>query len=429
MYPPFLFTDYTGIALAVSGAIVAEAWSSSDGGDAHEDSGDLVIGTGIVAAQVVSMASLIVFSKPLLSRYAPSVVTFVYYSLGTVITVFLFSAFAYSLTSQDLYFDGFLLPWLAMIYAVCLPTVYNYNAMTWANKLLPPSTTTVYMTFQPIGTVLLSFVFLGQLVTLSEGLGGALVVLGLLVTVYAQQRDQYLQAEGADRSSSADDLLLAQHAKKETGSEDDDNNDRNSPRMLEKGGNHPTKDGYDALLTTPMYVTANYSALHSSANSSSSHVHRQSMQNVSVSVGLEADEIERSAVLSSSNLQHHHAYLHPSTAQKRTMSDGSSRSGLSSISSGRGPVAGSVKGANSSSTNAFTHGNALRTPLPANAAAIENVDLLGLHLETDLSLLSARSHSQSQDSLSFQQRQSNASNLPSPFASAQSTHALLAASD
>ena len=45
----------------------------------------------------------------------------------------------------------------------------------------------MYCTFQPIGTILLSFIILGAVITLSEGLGAVLVIIGLVVTVTGQQ--------------------------------------------------------------------------------------------------------------------------------------------------------------------------------------------------------------------------------------------------
>lgn len=180
-----------GIALAVGGAVLAEAWQSdgSSSNDDHNGGSDLVIGTGIVCAQVAGMACLVVFSKPILTRYTPALVTFVYYAIGTGLTMVLFAAYAFQFSGRDLIFDAQPLPWLALAYAVAFPTVFNYNALSWCGKLLAPSTTTVYSTFQPISTIVLSFLVLGQLISLAEGVGAALVVLGLLVNVSAQHHD------------------------------------------------------------------------------------------------------------------------------------------------------------------------------------------------------------------------------------------------
>lgn len=195
-----------GIALAVGGAVIAEAFSSSS-----DDESNVMLGTIIVTCQVVAMGSLMVFVKPMLSKYTPAVVTLVYYSIGAVYTLFLTCGWAYSLTPGDLIFNSNLLPWLGLAYAATFATFYPYNALSWAGKQLTPGATTVYCTFQPVGTILLSFIVLGAVVTLSEGMGAVLVIIGLLVTVLGQQyeakarRGDGSSKFGAEHSSDSED--------------------------------------------------------------------------------------------------------------------------------------------------------------------------------------------------------------------------------
>jgi drug/metabolite transporter (DMT)-like permease len=90
---------------------------------------------------------------------------------------------------SDIYFNGILLPWLGLGYATIFSTLYAYNAYSWAGKRVSPAITTVYNTLQPVGTSVLSVIFLHHKVTLPEILGGLLVMLGLLITVYGRQQE------------------------------------------------------------------------------------------------------------------------------------------------------------------------------------------------------------------------------------------------
>lgn len=63
-------------------------------------------------------------------------------------------------------------------------TIIHYYTQ---GKQLNPSTTTLYSTFQPVGTTLLSFFILNAVVTVPEIVGGFFVILGLIVTVKSQQ--------------------------------------------------------------------------------------------------------------------------------------------------------------------------------------------------------------------------------------------------
>ena len=102
----------------------------------------------------------------------------------------------------DLTFHTTLLPWLGLGYASVFATLYPYNAYSWAGKQLVPGLTTIYCTFQPIGTIALSFLIFASVITLPEGLGAGLVIAGLLVTVYSQHKDG---GDGRSDSDSSDD--------------------------------------------------------------------------------------------------------------------------------------------------------------------------------------------------------------------------------
>lgn len=67
-----------GILAAVGGAILVETWNASS----DDESSNIFLGTILVCLQVTAMASLIVFQKPILSKYDPAVLTFVYYTIG-----------------------------------------------------------------------------------------------------------------------------------------------------------------------------------------------------------------------------------------------------------------------------------------------------------------------------------------------------------
>lgn len=209
----FTYLKLLGISLAVGGAVLAEAWQS--GGDEDDDSKSPVLGSIIVSLQVAGMALLMVFVKPMLSKYPSSAVTFVYYTVGTLLTCLLVVILAFQFHAEDFIFDGMMLPWVALAYASVMATAYTYNALSWAGKRLSPGmnplivsrapfllcltnvlgAVTVYSTFQPIGTILLSFVILGDIVTLSQGMGAVLVIAGLATTVYGSR----LAGEEGDR--------------------------------------------------------------------------------------------------------------------------------------------------------------------------------------------------------------------------------------
>jgi drug/metabolite transporter (DMT)-like permease len=72
-------------------------------------------------------------------------------------------------------------------------TFFNYNAYSWAGSIVSPGIISVYSTLQPVGTAVLSLVFLHLKATAGEILCGILVIIGLLLTVAARQIESKLQ--------------------------------------------------------------------------------------------------------------------------------------------------------------------------------------------------------------------------------------------
>ena len=103
--------------------------------------------------------------------------------------------------ASDFYFDGEVLPWLALTYATLFATLYAYNAYSWAGKRVSPAITTVYNTLQPVGTSLLSFIIMGTVVNIAEVLGGILVMGGLIVTVYGRHTELLVHRHQGDLPS------------------------------------------------------------------------------------------------------------------------------------------------------------------------------------------------------------------------------------
>lgn len=179
-----------GIILAVGGAITVEVWhsNSSQTDTTTSQESNVPLGSAIVFIQCSAMANIIVFQKSLLHKYHSSVVTFVYYAIGSVFTFImcLGNGILSKTAASEYYFHGAFVPFLVLIYAAVLANCFNYSVFSYVGKILTPSIITLYLTLQPIGTILLSSLIFGDAFTLSQGVGGSMVILGLAVTVYSK---------------------------------------------------------------------------------------------------------------------------------------------------------------------------------------------------------------------------------------------------
>lgn len=187
-----------GLLAAVAGAVVVEVvhpagisgqeGGESEGGDGSSSRADFISGNVIVLLQCLSMASLLVFQKTALTHYHPTVVTAWYYSIGSVLTLII--CVSQSLPSSAYALSTSPAPWLALAYAALLGTAFNYNAYSWAGTVVAPGIISIYSTLQPVGTALLSVLFLHATITGGEMGGGVLVILGLVGTVWGRAMEK-----------------------------------------------------------------------------------------------------------------------------------------------------------------------------------------------------------------------------------------------
>jgi drug/metabolite transporter (DMT)-like permease len=175
-----------GISLAVAGAFIAELWKMGGGDSAQE--ANVPVGVFFATAQVLAMGSLLVVVKPLLNKYEPAVVSGMYFIVSCAAIVFMVICRIDTIPLYNFAFNGQALSWVALLYVATFATLYSFSAINWGGKFLPPTVTTVFFTFQPVGTIILSATLLGVGVTIPEVVGGMLIVAGLVVTSLAQYR-------------------------------------------------------------------------------------------------------------------------------------------------------------------------------------------------------------------------------------------------
>ncbi|CAM9281774.1 unnamed protein product [Ectocarpus sp. 6 AP-2014] len=189
-----LFASTSDWAVAESTEAVAAAVEAAEGGGAPSGDG---VGSGADGAgsgwlgslillwqQCGSMAALMVLQKPMLAVYPPATLTAWYYAVGSALTMVVCGFFG--VRPADFLLTGQWEPWIALVYAVVVGTVYTYNAYSWVLNIVSTTTATTYLTLQPVTTVILSVVFLNTTVRGHEVCGGIVIAVGLLVTIYAK---------------------------------------------------------------------------------------------------------------------------------------------------------------------------------------------------------------------------------------------------
>src|SRR5262249_4823370 len=71
--------------------------------------------------------------------------------------------------------------WIAVVFLGTIAGAVQFSLFMWALRWLPPTTTVLYLTLNPIAAIVLGIVMLGEKLTAELVAGMALVLIGILI--------------------------------------------------------------------------------------------------------------------------------------------------------------------------------------------------------------------------------------------------------
>jgi drug/metabolite transporter (DMT)-like permease len=170
-----------GVLLAFSGILVA--FGAEAIGDANTSYfyGDALMLLGVLCAAVYS-----VLSRPTLMRRGPLFVTALAMAFAVVALLPVVAVKNGGLTLPALTVKG----WLAVAFLGTVAGTLQFSLFMWALRWLPPTTTVLYLTLNPITAMVLGIILLGETLTFALVAGMALVLVGIVVGtgLYSVQR-------------------------------------------------------------------------------------------------------------------------------------------------------------------------------------------------------------------------------------------------
>ena len=238
----------TGIAISVSGAVVAamsESHDSHDEGlegmpssvvlqseekvmmkeiidmdnlDEEEQSlmqqlaENSLLGHGILLVQTLALGTLFLVQKRIVNDFPPLTSTAWYYSIGSFLTVVMCIGYFQSMEAiiREFSYLTNIHVLVAFIYAVVVGTAFTYGGSTWANQRLDASVVSLYTVLQSPFTLMLSILFLGTKPEVQDIICMILILFGmvLVVTSKAKEEEDLNKSKSSlsDRSSASSSL-------------------------------------------------------------------------------------------------------------------------------------------------------------------------------------------------------------------------------
>lgn len=161
-----------GVLLAFAGILVAFSAAAFGQDDAAYFHGDSLMLLGVLCAALYS-----VFSRPTLMRHGPLFVT----ALGMAFAVVTLMP-VIVITSGGVTLPAFTLKgWMAVVFLGTVAGTLQFSLFMWALRWLPPTTTVLYLTLNPITAMVLGVILLREKLTFELMAGMALVLVGITV--------------------------------------------------------------------------------------------------------------------------------------------------------------------------------------------------------------------------------------------------------
>ena len=169
---PLTAAKIAGVFLAFSGIVVAFGAAAFG-----RDNSDYLVGDGLMLLGVLCAAVYSVFSRATLMRHGPLFVTAsaMVFAVAVLVPVVAFHGGGLALPALSP--EG----WMAVVFLGTIAGTVQFSLFMWALRWLPPTTTVLYLTLNPITAMVLGIVVLGEKLTAELIAGMALVLIGILV--------------------------------------------------------------------------------------------------------------------------------------------------------------------------------------------------------------------------------------------------------
>jgi len=170
-----------GVLLAFFGILVAFGTAAFAYGKS-----DSLVGDGLMLAGVFCAAIYSVFSRATLMRHGPLFVTALAMAFAVAALLPVIAVTHGGLALPALSGKG----WIAVIFLGTIAGAVQFSLFMWALRWLPPTTTVLYLTLNPIAAMVLGIVVLGERLTAELVAGMVLVLAGIVIGsgAYAMRR-------------------------------------------------------------------------------------------------------------------------------------------------------------------------------------------------------------------------------------------------
>jgi drug/metabolite transporter (DMT)-like permease len=158
---------FSGI-IAIIGSVII-SW-----GD-FQISGLALLGDMLALAACAMVTAYLLFGQGIRKRHSLTLYTFIVYGISSITLLMYCLLLRYPLAPYPM------ADWYYFLLLALVPTLLGHSLFNWSLKWVSTNTISVMILFEPVGAIILAYYLLGEKVILSQVIGGAVIMLGIIL--------------------------------------------------------------------------------------------------------------------------------------------------------------------------------------------------------------------------------------------------------
>ncbi|UHA62092.1 DMT family transporter [Metabacillus litoralis] len=168
--------------LAITGSMII-SW-----GD-FKISGLALFGDILSLVACAMITAYLLFGQGIRKRHSLTLYTFIVYGISSITLLLYCLLLQYPLGPYPT------TDWYYFILLAIIPTLLGHSLFNWSLKWVSTNTISVMILFEPIGSIILAYFFLGEKMIPSQVAGGSIIMVGILLFVLEKQIKKYMRKE------------------------------------------------------------------------------------------------------------------------------------------------------------------------------------------------------------------------------------------
>lgn len=159
-------SEWVSALLAILGSVII-SW-----GD-FQISGEALYGDMLALIACAMVTGYWLVGQHLRKQLTLITYTYIVYGIASIVLSVYVALFRYSFFSYDLQ------DWWYFILLAVIPTLFGHSLFNWAMKWVNAAMVSMAILFEPIGAIILAYIWLGEKIHLSQGIGSFFIIIGI----------------------------------------------------------------------------------------------------------------------------------------------------------------------------------------------------------------------------------------------------------